>query len=273
MIDLIETELEKLIPLSSPFYPSLLEGARYALLAPGKRIRPLLTLYTATILDKKSVHKAIKPACAIELVHCYSLIHDDLPCMDNQDFRRGRLTLHKTHNEATAILIGNYLLTLAFDLLTSIPDLSCEKRMALLAALTHAAGKDGIIGGQIMDIENHQNLSELNRRKTAALFRCAVNFGGIIANAPQSILIKLDQFGELFGELFQIVDDILDQDYPLGEDKARERQNTLTIDVLKALKALPGDTSSLRQLIESVLSQIKKSSQPDFEDANSNLKS
>ncbi|MCC5831761.1 MAG: polyprenyl synthetase family protein [Chlamydiales bacterium] len=261
MIDLINKELEILIPASSPYYSSLLEGARYSLLAPGKRIRPLLTIYTAKALDKGSYELALRPACALELVHCYSLIHDDLPSMDNDDFRRGKPTLHRAYNEGLAILVGDYLLTHAFDILSSSPGLSAEQKVALVAALARAAGGDGMIGGQVMDIEEHRNLSELHRRKTAALFRCAMEFGGLISGASSSTLEKLERFGDIFGKLFQVVDDILDGDHPAGEQKAQEAMNTLKTDALNALETLPGDTSSLKNLILTVSKQplLKKS--------------
>jgi geranylgeranyl diphosphate synthase, type II len=249
MIELIDRELEKLIPPSSPLYPTLFEGARYSLLAPGKRIRPLLTLYAAEALEKGSSGKALQPACALEMVHCYSLIHDDLPCMDDDDFRRGRPTLHRVYNEGMAVLIGDYLLTRAFETLVSAPELRADQKVSLVAALSRAGGGDGMIGGQVMDIQKHQNIHEVHRRKTAALFHCALEFGGIATDASQEILEKLTRFGDLFGELFQIVDDILDGDHPLGEQKAREAMHTLQINALIALKELPGETASLKELI------------------------
>lgn len=257
MIELINKELEALIPLSSPYYHSLFEGARYSLLAPGKRIRPLLTLCAVETLDKKCVERALRPACALEMVHCYSLIHDDLPCMDDDDYRRGRPTLHRAYNEGLAVLVGDYLLTHAFDTLASAPGLSAEQKVSLIASLSRAAGGDGMIGGQVMDIEEHQNVRALHQRKTAALFRCALEFGGIATGASQTTLAKLTRFGDLFGELFQVVDDILDGDHPLGEQKAREAVLSLNADTLNALEELPGDPASLRKLIQFVTCQIK----------------
>lgn len=248
MIELIDKELEALVPASSPYYHSLLEGARYSLLAPGKRIRPLLTLRAAEALEKGSAKRALRPACALEMVHCYSLIHDDLPCMDDDDFRRGRPTLHKAYGEGLAVLVGDYLLTHAFDTLASAPSLSSEQKISLITALARAAGGDGMIGGQVMDIEENRNVRELHRRKTAALFRCALEFGGIVAHASEQTLAALARFGSQFGELFQVVDDILDGDHPLGEESARKSMRALEADALHTLEELPGDTAPLREL-------------------------
>ncbi len=255
MIDLINQELEKLIPASSPHYQTLLEGARYSLLAPGKRMRPLLTLYTAEMLQKKSAKKALQPACALEMVHCYSLIHDDLPCMDDDDMRRGRPTLHKAYNEGLAVLAGDYLLTRAFQVLAVAPELTPEQQISLIKTLSSAASAEGMIGGQVMDIEKSSDVGELHQRKTAALFRCALEFGGVIAGASIAIQAKLALFGNQFGELFQVVDDILDGDHPLGEEKAYEMLHALEASALETLEALPGDTSRLRELTALVSEQ------------------
>ena len=150
MIDLIDSELEKLIPASSPYYLSLLEGARYSLLAPGKRMRPLLTLYTAEMLEKGSVERALQPACALEMVHCYSLIHDDLPCMDDDDLRRGKATNHKVFGEALAVLAGDAFQALAYETLArhARPD----QAGAFVRELAIAGGYAGLVGGQAGDI-------------------------------------------------------------------------------------------------------------------------
>jgi len=262
MIDLIDSELEKLIPASSPYYLSLLEGARYSLLAPGKRMRPLLTLYTAEMLEEGSTERALHPACALEMVHCYSLIHDDLPCMDDDDFRRGRPTLHKVYNEGHAVLVGDYLLTHAFDILAHAPSLSAEQKISLIQTLSSASGGDGMIGGQVMDIEESKDITQLHQRKTAALFRCALAFGGIVTGASTETLDKLALFGKQFGELFQIVDDILDGDHPLGEEKAWEAMHSIEAQALKTLEELPGDTTSLRELTLLVVQQSQKCATP-----------
>lgn len=252
MIDLINGELERLVPPNSPFYPSLLEGARYSLLAPGKRIRPLLTLTAAEMLEKGSGQRALQPACALEMIHCYSLIHDDLPCMDDDDFRRGRPTLHKVYTEGHAVLVGDYLLTKAFEVLSFAPFLSSDQRLSLIQMLSKTAGGEGMIGGQVMDIEENGAISELHQRKTGALFQCALAFGGIITGASAKIQSKLIEFGKCFGELFQVVDDILDNDHPLGIDKAHATYYLLESQAISALEGLPGETINLRRLLPKI---------------------
>lgn len=249
----IDQELEQLIPKSSPFFPTLYEGGRYALLAPGKRIRPILTLLTAEMLKEESTQKALRPACALEMIHTYSLIHDDLPCMDDDDFRRGNPTLHRVYNEGHAVLVGDYLLTHAFEVISSAPELSSDQKIALIQTLSKAAGGEGMIGGQVMDLESSHEIEQMHTFKTAALFRCAVEFGGIVANVSDSLMQKLRLFGNQFGQLFQLLDDIHDHDHPLGEEKAKEAAETLHQQMLKTLNILPGNTGSLHQLIHAIL--------------------
>lgn len=252
MIELINQELQKLIPSTSPYYPSLFEGARYSLLAPGKRIRPLLTLYVAEMLEKGNHQRALYPACSLEMIHCYSLIHDDLPCMDDDDFRRGRPTLHRMYDDGHAVLVGDYLLTYAFDVLARAPNLSADQRVSLIQTLAQCAGSEGMIGGQVMDIEGSDQITQLHQRKTAALFQCAFAFGSIVSQASPSIHKKLILFGRQFGELFQMVDDILDDDHPLGKEKAYAAISLLEKQALQTLKELPFDTTSLEEELNKI---------------------
>lgn len=256
MIELIDQKLEQLIPASSPYYASLFEGARYSLLGPGKRIRPLLTLYTAEMLESGSSELALTPACALEMVHCYSLIHDDLPCMDDDDMRRGRPTLHKVYNEGHAVLVGDYLLTYAFDLLAHAPLLSDKQKIALIQILAKTSGSEGMIGGQVMDIEKSPYIQELHERKTAALFQCALNFGGIVTNSSPAILNRLTLFGKQFGSLFQMVDDLLDGDHPLGDERAREEVSRLELSALRTLETLPGNKTQIYELVSTIVQKI-----------------
>ena len=251
----IDETLTSLIPEYSPFFASLYEGGRYALLAPGKRIRPLLTLCTAELLCQHSLESAYIPACALEMVHTYSLIHDDLPCMDNDDMRRGRPTLHRVYTEGHAVLMGDYLLTYAFEALAKAPVLTAEQKIALTLTLATAAGGEGMIGGQVMDIEQSPQIDQTHARKTAALFRAAVEFGGIVAQASSEVMALLHTFGTQFGKLFQMVDDLLDDDHPLGKDSAQSAAEAHFKDSLLTLDRLPGDSSSLKQLTEVVFSQ------------------
>lgn len=212
----IEEALEKILskqPLSP--YPHLFEAARYSVLGGGKRLRPLLTLATTEALGG-NLEAALIPACTLELVHAYSLIHDDLPCMDDDDYRRGKLTLHKKYSEGHAVLTGDYLLTYAFDILASLTNLSPEKKVKLISLLANRIGAQGMIGGQVMDLffEGQRisidTLQSLHWHKTGALITGSIEFGAIISDAGNNELSHLRKFGESIGLAFQIVDDILD---------------------------------------------------------------
>lgn len=212
---LVEQQLDRLIPEHHSPYQHLFEAARYALLGAGKRIRPILTLATVEMLGG-NIELALTPACTLEIVHTYSLIHDDLPCMDDDDFRRGKLTVHKRYSDGHAVLTGDYLLTYAFEILASYPHLPAEKKVKLIATLAKRIGADGMIGGQVMDVAcegkkiSLDTLRLLHRNKTGALIMASVEFGGILANANELQMEHLRQFGESIGLAFQIVDDILD---------------------------------------------------------------
>jgi len=212
---LIEQHLNKLIPEYHNSYQPLFDATRYALLGGGKRLRPILTLATVQMLEGNT-QAALTPACILELIHTYSLIHDDLPCMDNDDFRRGKLTVHKKFSEGLAVLTGDYLLTVAFEILANSPHLSAEKKVKLISLLSRRIGSEGMIGGQVMDINldgkniNLETLRLLHRNKTGALITTAVEFGGIITDVNDIQFDQLRQFGENIGLAFQIIDDILD---------------------------------------------------------------
>ena len=250
----IDAQLALLAERSSPHFQSLYEGAKHALLAPGKRIRPLLTLCTAEMLKPGALTAALIPACALEMVHTYSLIHDDLPCMDNDDFRRGLPTLHKLYTEGHAVLTGDYLLTFAFETLAQAPLLTAEQKLSLIQNLAIRAAAQGMIGGQVMDIEGSPEVEWMHALKTAALFRAALAFGGTVASASASTLATLDTFAIHFGKLFQVVDDLLDNDHPFGPEKAEETAQVLYQSTLETLKSLPGDSTSLRFLTHSLFS-------------------
>lgn len=212
---LIEQELERLVPMRHGPYQQLFEASRYALLGGGKRLRPILTLTTVRILEGDP-RLALTPACTLEMIHTYSMIHDDLPCMDNDDYRRGKLTVHRKYSEGHAVLTGDFLLTYAFEVLATDRHLSADKKAQLIATLARQSGSEGMIGGQVMDLAYEgkkvslDTLRLLHRNKTAALITAALEFGGIIANASPNQLDCLRQFGECIGLAFQVVDDILD---------------------------------------------------------------
>jgi geranylgeranyl diphosphate synthase type II len=189
---------------------------RYSLFAGGKRIRPLLAMAAAEAVsdDPSGIEAA---ACPLELIHTYSLIHDDLPALDNDDLRRGRPTCHKVFGDAMAILAGDALLTLAFEVLAGLLGVDAERRVRLVGELATASGTvGGMIGGQVNDIEGEGKpptaalLDSIHRAKTGALLRCSVRMGAIFAGATAEQLAALTAYGEHAGLAFQIVDDVLD---------------------------------------------------------------
>ena len=212
---LIEQELDRLIPERDDLTKKLFESARYAVLGGGKRLRPILALATAQMLGSDP-RLALTPACTLELIHTYSMIHDDLPCMDNDDFRRGKLTVHKKYSEGHAVLTGDFLLTYPFEILATLPSLSAEKKIQLITTLAKQSGSDGMIGGQVIDLAfegktiSIEHLKLLHRCKTGALLAASIEFGAIIGEAKPKDFIHLKRFGEAIGLAFQIVDDILD---------------------------------------------------------------
>lgn len=213
----VERRLEQLVPPETERPAVLHRAMRYSLFAGGKRIRPIFCLEASRVLSAETSQDIEAISCTLELIHTYSLIHDDLPALDNDDYRRGKLTCHKVFGEANAILAGDALLTLAFQVLASLPHTPAEVRAALAAELSRAAGTvDGMIGGQVADLEamnhsvNPETLEYIHRAKTAALFRAAVCLGAIAERATAEQLAVFSQFGEKAGLAFQIVDDILD---------------------------------------------------------------
>ncbi len=212
---LVESALEKLLPSEDTPPPSIHRAMRYSVFAGGKRIRPILCLESARIFTD-DVTPALHPACALEFIHTYSLIHDDLPALDNDDLRRGKPTCHKQFGEAAAILAGDALLTLAFQTIAAIP-VAAERRLAILQEVSAAAGTvDGMVGGQVADLEasgkgvDAKLLEYIHRAKTAALIRASIVSGAHCAGASESDVERLRRFGETAGLLFQVMDDILD---------------------------------------------------------------
>ncbi len=213
----VDSALDRYLPAEDTFPSQIHRAVRYSVFAGGKRLRPLLTLAAAGIFDVK-LYKAMPAACAIELIHTYSLIHDDLPALDDDDFRRGRPSNHKVYGEATAILAGDALLTMAFELLSTeaagyfAPDIVVR----LVAELSRAAGMAGMVGGQVVDLLSEgkeisaATLDYIHSRKTGALFTCCIRSGAIMGGATDDELASLTRFAQNIGLAFQIVDDILD---------------------------------------------------------------
>lgn len=198
----------------------LVEAMRYAVLGGGKRLRPFLLIESARLFGTEDA-TVVSAAASLECVHAYSLVHDDLPAMDDDDVRRGRPTVHKAFDEATAILAGDALLTLAFDILASI-DARAETRTALVVALARAAGTGGMVGGQMLDLDtgavwDEAALRSMQSMKTGALFAYAAEAGAILAAASAEDRERLRRFGTHFGAAFQLADDL---DDAAGDDAA-----------------------------------------------------
>jgi geranylgeranyl diphosphate synthase type II len=211
----VDASLDGLMPSETAAPPSIHEAMRYSVFAGGKRIRPILCLETARIFDE-NIAPAHYPACAIEFIHTYSLIHDDLPALDNDDLRRGKPTNHKKFGEAAAILAGDALLTLAFETLAATP-VDATRRVAIITEISAAAGTiNGMVGGQVADLEAERKritsemLEYIHRSKTGAIIRASITSGALCAGAAPEDVARLRNFGESLGLLFQVTDDILD---------------------------------------------------------------
>lgn len=214
---LVDKWLDRLLPSESE-PPSILHQAmRYSVFAGGKRLRPILTIATGEIFGAGE-HELLPAACSLEMIHTYSLIHDDLPAMDNDDLRRGRATNHVVYGEAMAILAGDALLTQAFRTLADYRSTNTENKVRVISEVGKAAGTTrALIGGQVLDIQSegeiltgHQ-LEEIHRAKTGALISCAVRIGAIIGGATENELEALTEYGEKAGLSFQVADDLLDE--------------------------------------------------------------
>jgi len=212
---IVEEALQRYLP-ENDIPAQIYEAVRYSVFNGGKRIRPILCLAAAEAVGG-DLAPAMPVACALELIHSYSLIHDDLPSMDNDDFRRGKPTCHKVFGENIAILAGDALLTEAFALLSRAEKVmfSAEKRLAVIQEIAHAAGIGGMVGGQALDVisekssADEKTLQEIHRRKTGALIVAAVRSGAMISNAGKDKIQALTEYGINVGLAFQIADDIL----------------------------------------------------------------
>ena len=212
----VDNEIGRLVPSESIEPKTIHRAMRYSLMAGGKRIRPILCLEAAETVGGER-QAVLAAACSLEFIHTYSLIHDDLPSLDNDDFRRGKPTCHKVFGEAMAILTGDSLLTLAFQVLAELQGVGPEAQVRMMAELARASGTvGGMIGGQVADIEgegqvpNAALLDSIHRAKTGALLCASVRMGAICAGASEGDLTALTAYGEHIGLAFQIVDDILD---------------------------------------------------------------
>ena len=272
----VERALDESIAADDPDYAGLIEAMRYSLLSGGKRIRAILVLEFCRLFSGEYAD-AMPFACAIEMIHAYSLIHDDLPCMDNDDFRRGKPSCHKQCGEANALLAGDSLLTYAFEYpLTAESSLPAERRLAALRELAKFAGCRGMAGGQYIDLDSEEKkippalLDKLQLLKTSALMRASGDMGAIIGGAEDEQLAAVDNYCRLIGLAFQITDDILDVTgdekllgKPTHSDEANEKSTYVSLyglenagkmadelfsQAMKELDRLPGDTQFLRDL-------------------------
>jgi geranylgeranyl diphosphate synthase type II len=212
----IDQALERLLPPADQYPSSIHQAMRHSVFAGGKRLRPILCMEAAQMIEGCVTPGVENLGAALEMLHTYSLIHDDLPALDNDDLRRGRPTCHKVFGEATAILAGDALQTYAYEVLAKL-DCPAKARVAIIAEIAHATGTvDGMIGGQVMDLEaQHKRpdaptLEYIHRSKTGALLTASVVTGGMYGGANESQIEHLRDFGRNIGLAFQIVDDVLD---------------------------------------------------------------
>ena len=248
---------------------------RHLISSKSKLIRPLLTALAAkTINLHQNADRNRSAASAVELIHTYSLIHDDLPAMDDDDMRRGKPSCHVVYGEAMAILAGDALQARAFELIADAPDLTAEQRIRMVKVLAHAAGANGMVGGQAIDIESEgkdltlEELRELHSLKTGALIRASLALGGIAANATEEQLAALDEFGRHIGLAFQVVDDILDVEGTTeslgktgGKDEASDKATYVK------LLGLDGAKAEAQRLLEAALDALS-----DFGDSADDLR-
>jgi farnesyl diphosphate synthase len=280
----VEAALDACLPAPDQEPARLHEAMRYACLGGGKRLRALL-VYSSGVLVEAPPEALDGPACAVELVHAYSLVHDDLPAMDDDDLRRGKPTCHRAYGEATALLAGDALQTLAFESLAGNDALAAARRADMVAALARASGSRGMAGGQAIDLDavgRHLSLDQLERMhrlKTGALIRASIQLGAMAGNeVNDGTAAALDAFGHAVGLAFQVVDDILDETadtevlgktsgadrsldkptYPalLGVAGARFRADGLIREACERLAGLDGDTSSLLALAQYVVRRV-----------------
>ena len=252
-------------------YGNIYEAMNYSLLAGGKRIRPVLTLETCRMCGG-NVQQALPFACAVEMVHTYSLIHDDLPCMDDDDLRRGRPTNHKVYGEATAVLAGDALLTAAFEMMTEHSDgLDARRVLAAVDCLSHAAGAAGMVGGQVLDMAGEgrpQSVSELELTqslKTGALISAAAELGCIVAGGTPDQRVAVREYAQCVGRAFQVRDDMLDvtsTDEVLGKPIGSDAENGKTTFVTAL--GLEGCAGLVEQLTRQAVDALKGFEANDF---------
>jgi geranylgeranyl diphosphate synthase type II len=271
--ELVDAALERVLPPDDVAPTTLHRAMRYSVMAGGKRLRPILVIAGAEAVGG-AAEPVLPAACAIELIHTYSLIHDDLPAMDDDDYRRGRLTSHKVFGEAMAILAGDALLTLAFRLIAENggrpgdPQRLCQ----VVADVAAGAGASGMVGGQVVDVESEgktisaETLEYIHRHKTAALIRASVRVGALLAGAAAPAVAILTEAAEQLGLAFQIVDDILDVEgdsAELGKTAGSDlRKQKATYPALHGLEASRREAQTLVRAAKERLAQVGPGTTP-----------
>lgn len=266
--EMIEKALLAYLPKKSSYSFRLNQAMRYSVFPGGKRIRPIFTLAACEALGGDG-RQALPAACALELIHCYSLIHDDLPCMDNDDWRRGKASCHKKYDEATALLAGNGLLTIAFNVLSLISSgnySASHRKLEVIHLISEAVGAGGMLGGQMEDIQcknkrmNLETLEAIHAKKTGALIAVSARVGGILGGGNHKQVEALFTYGKMAGALFQIVDDIIDREgYAnlLGLKKANEKALNLARAAKRSVEIFHDKADNLRSLIDFIVSKMK----------------
>ena len=282
----VDKALESLVPPARTFPPKVFEAMRYSLFAGGKRVRPILAIASAEALGAKTAG-LLPIAGTLELIHTYSLIHDDLPAMDDDDFRRGRPTCHKVFGEAMAILAGDGLLNMAFEVLSDprrLKAVPAGRLVAIIREIARASGVFGMVGGQVVDMVSEgqdidfPTLEYIHTHKTGALIRASVRVGALYARASEKRLKALTRYGEMVGLAFQIADDILDvvgdrkvtgkdagsdlkkgkKTFPgfYGLDESRRRAKEVVDRALEALKGFDRKADPLRELAAFIINRV-----------------
>lgn len=280
--EVIDTALAELIP-DENVYPSIIfEAMRYSLFAGGKRLRPIMLMAAADAVGGVGT-RYLNVACGLEMIHTYSLIHDDLPAMDNDDYRRGKLTSHKVFGEGMAILAGDALLTAAFTTMLSQPAVDPAVLVKVLGEISTAAGAKGMIGGQVIDLSSEgkkidlETVKLMHQGKTGALFEAALRAGAQLAGAEEWQIASLTEYAEQFGLAFQITDDILDVTgsqekigKPVGSDlrnhkatyvslysleEAKKMAHQTVDNALQALSQFGSEAEVLREMVRSLLTR------------------
>lgn len=249
-IELVNKELDSIYLEQDALNSTLAKSMNYSLMAGGKRLRPVLLMAAADAVGANG-ENFVHLATSIEMIHTYSLIHDDLPVMDNDDYRRGKLTNHKVFGDGVAVLAGDALLTMAFEVIADSPNVDVAKKLKIVKEISHAAGPEGMVGGQVIDLESEgkhidmNTLQKMHRAKTGALFCAAIRSGAILGDATDKQLESLTEYARQFGLAFQITDDILDVTgdeasigKPVGSDEKNHKSTYVTLGSLQSAKDL-----------------------------------